>query len=106
LFPSFHEGLPVTLIEAQATGLPCLVSDTISYEADIGGGLVQFERITKSPQAWAEQVFAFVGNVKRVPGNVHLRDNGYDINQTAAWLQGFYTRISGNKRAIEKNKAT
>lgn len=35
VFPSLHEGLPVTLVEAQATGLPCLVSDTVSEEAKI-----------------------------------------------------------------------
>ena len=35
LFPSLWEGLPVTLVEAQAAGLPCLVSDRITTDADI-----------------------------------------------------------------------
>ena len=33
--PSFYEGLPFVLIEAQAAGLPCIVSDNVSIEANI-----------------------------------------------------------------------
>ena len=35
VFPSLHEGLPVSLIEAQGAGLPCLISDQISKEVDL-----------------------------------------------------------------------
>ena len=31
LFPSKWEGLPVTLVEAQASGLPCFISNKITY---------------------------------------------------------------------------
>lgn len=41
LLPSFHEGFPVTLTEAQTSGLPCLVSDRVSDETNITG-LVRF----------------------------------------------------------------
>ena len=36
LLPSIKEGLPVAVIEAQANGMKCLVSDTITREADVG----------------------------------------------------------------------
>ena len=42
VFPSLHEGLPVSLIEAQGSGLPCIISDQISKEVDLGMDLVDY----------------------------------------------------------------
>lgn len=42
LLPSHYEGLPVTVIEAQASGLKCLVSSSVSKEVDMGLNLVEF----------------------------------------------------------------
>lgn len=47
LLPSFHEGFPVTLVEAQTSGLPCLVSDRVSSETNLIG-LVHFFSIDDS----------------------------------------------------------
>ena len=52
LLPSFHEGFPVTLVEAQSSGLPCLVSDRVSSETNLIG-LVQFLSIDNADNsAW------------------------------------------------------
>ena len=37
VFPSFYEGMPNVVIEAQSTGLPCIISNTITKEANITG---------------------------------------------------------------------
>ena len=42
ILPSFYEGLPTVAIEAQAAGTPVILSDTITKEADLGLGLVEF----------------------------------------------------------------
>ena len=47
VFPSLHEGMPNTVIEAQATGLPCVIADTITPDADITG-LVKYLYLTST----------------------------------------------------------
>ena len=54
VFPSFFEGMPNVVIEAQATGLPCLISNQITREANITG-LVNYLSITEHPKLWAEK---------------------------------------------------
>ncbi len=54
LFPSFFEGMPNTVIEAQGSGLSCIIADTITKEADITG-LVEYMPLSADKEAWAKK---------------------------------------------------
>ena len=54
LFPSVFEGLGLAVIEAQAAGLPIVISDAVPKEVDIVPGLLQWLSLSQSPAAWAE----------------------------------------------------
>lgn len=55
LLPSLFEGMPVTGIEAQVMGLPCVVSDTITKDM-VFTDLVNFVSLEKSAEEWADVV--------------------------------------------------
>lgn len=55
ILPSFFEGMPNVVIEAQATGLPCVISDTITKEANITG-LIEYLSLEKGIEYWADYI--------------------------------------------------
>ncbi len=56
LLPSLYEGMPLVMIEAQASGLPCVTADTYSHEVDFGLGTVQWLQLEQSASEWADAV--------------------------------------------------
>ncbi len=56
IMPSISEGLGVSALEAQAAGLPCILSTGIPKEADIGINLCQFIDLDDSVQSWASAI--------------------------------------------------
>ena len=92
IMPSFYEGLPVSVIEAQASGLKCLLSDTITKEVDITGN-VEFMSLEKSPKEWAEKIVSMLP-YERKNTQQKIIDAGYDIKSTAEWLTDFYIKLA------------
>lgn len=91
LFPSLFEGLPVCMVEAQAAGLTCIISDSITKEVDISGR-VQFLGLNQSAEAWADHILS--SSYEHVDSSGMLKKNGYDTATMALWLSDFYTSQS------------
>lgn len=89
LMPSLYEGFPVTAVEAQATGLPCVFSDTITREVKILDQ-VQYISLQASTQEWAKAVCNATHTVKRETCNTYLHQKGYDINDMVNELMQLY----------------
>lgn len=81
LLPSLFEGLPVVGIEAQASGLPCFISDTVTDEIEVTD-LVQFISFDKKATYWAEKVLE-AKQVKRKNMLENIKKANYDINKLA-----------------------
>ncbi|PAV31556.1 glycosyl transferase family 1 [Virgibacillus profundi] len=93
VFPSFHEGLPVTLIEAQGSGLSCFISDTITNEVDMKVGLIKHLPLANK-EKWIKQITDFNKNKQtRKINQQALNNQGYDIRKTAELTQTSYLSL-------------
>lgn len=77
VMPSLVEGFPITLVEAQASGLPCLVADTITQEVNVTGK-VEFLSLNDSPEEWLDHI-SKLGD--RYSMQELLREKGYDVEE-------------------------
>lgn len=97
IMPSFHEGLPVTLIEAQSTGLPCLISNTITSEVDLGFNLVKYLPLNRKDE-WVQTAIDFlkIEQLSRKISHHVLYKKGYDISNTAEKTEKTYVTLGEN----------
>lgn len=88
IFPSFFEGLPVTLIEAQAAGLKIVASATITDEVKLTND-IDYLSIDASPEIWSQRIISLYPVKKQ--NNLNLIKNGnYDIKSNALEIEQFY----------------
>lgn len=90
VFPSRWEGLPVTVVEAQAAGLPCLVSETVTRDVAVSH-LVRYIPIDSGVDAWVREMLS----LEFARDNVidEIKNAGFDINAAAEKLTEFYSEL-------------
>lgn len=91
LFPSLFEGLGMVLIEAQAAGLKCVISNQIPQEAVVTD-LVTRCNLEETPTQWAQKILSNCEYVRRSQKKSMIT-SGYDIHQVAFNMEKFYESI-------------
>lgn len=94
LLPSLFEGFPVTGVEAQCCGLPCVFSGSITRQAALTDR-AYFLDLERPALEWAKLALkaAGKGSTDRASYPEKIKAAGYDIIDTAGWLQEFYLGI-------------
>ncbi len=86
LLPSLIEGVSIVLMEAQSMEVPCLVSDTVSQEADCG--LCKFLSLDESKEKWAEELLILISDTTRKLNKEKLLS--FDINNYTTRIADLY----------------
>lgn len=93
--PSLFEGLPVSAIEAQTAGLPCLLSNAISSETNVADLCHQFStESADSVENWVEAALSIGRNFSRADASHFVQTAGYDIHEQGKRLAEIYRSIA------------
>lgn len=94
IFPSYHEGFSIALIEAQANGLPIIVSNAIPEEAVITDSCKSLDISADSIEIWVRAILSFKEEkANRSLGYREILFKEYDIMQAAKKLEKIYIKI-------------
>lgn len=87
VFPSLYEGMPIAAIEAQAAGLPCVVSDKITREIKVTPNIT-FLSIEQGIDSWVKEIIENLDkDIDRKMMNEIVGNTIYNIEQSAGLLE-------------------
>jgi len=92
VLPSYKEGFPVVSVEAQASGLNCFISNTVTKEVKLTN-LVHLLSIKEDPKLWATQIIKIYQNSYREDTSEQIISKGFDTKINAKNLENYYKRL-------------
>lgn len=94
IFPSKYEGLGMAVIEAQASGLSCVVSSKVPQETKITE-VIEYLSLDDEPTKWVNSLLKISNEKKeqRQPQVEKLKKSGYEIESAAKWLKDYYQML-------------
>jgi glycosyltransferase involved in cell wall biosynthesis len=93
LFPSVYEGLGLAVVEAQAGGVPCVITDSLPAEVDVVPQFLRRVALDAPPVAWADAVLATwrpLTSACRDAAREHVAHSAFNIEESTHRLQDFY----------------
>lgn len=93
VMPSFFEGVPVTGIEAQFSGLKCVFSDRVPKEVDFSGNCL-FMSLNEEVEDWAAIIQKNSDQTGRLQCSQALEGSRYNIENACSHLEDFYFRVA------------
>ncbi len=95
IFPSLNEGLGIALVEAQTTGLPCVISDVIPQEALLNRESMKVCSLSEDDVEWRKAIDEVLKRpIDREQDFYQVKKLGYDINDVVQMLQKYYEIFS------------
>ncbi len=92
VLPSLYEGAPTVVIEAQASGLLCELSDTITREVKVLDE-TNYIDLKASSKEWADKILDDVKNFERKDTISEMTEKGYNIKNEALKLGKIYESL-------------
>ena len=102
VFPSTSEGLAMAAVEAQASGLPCVMSTGVPELARVCAAAKRVA-LDEGAEAWARyavRAYEQACAAPRTDAVDDVREHGFDIAQTSRWLADFYQRAASKGRNL------
>lgn len=93
--PSLYEGLPVVGVEAQASGLLCILSNAMTKETKVLD-ITKFMSLNNTPEEWADSILDDVKRYKRIDTSKEMAAKNFNIKEEAKKLEKYYLNLYNN----------
>lgn len=92
LFPSVYEGFPNAVLEAQTSGLPCLISDAITNEVVLTENCIRLS-LKLTVEEWANQILNLNKSNPRKQGSIAVEQAGYSVEEEIKKVEELYSSL-------------